>query len=130
MITNLELPKTVPLTMRSVASPQKLEQMNPPYHEEVIMNRIQSSATTQEHFALGDFDSTLSIARDSKLPPFRQKLVLVVLVIEMFRRGQFEGARELLAELESRGLGAWDRITLALGFVGREPWGGYPYPDW
>jgi hypothetical protein len=41
-----------------------------------------------------------------------------------------DDCKTLLAELEKSGIGAWDRVFLALGFAGREPWGGYPYPDW
>lgn len=38
--------------------------------------------------------------------------------------------QSLLAELEAAGLDPWTRIHLALGFGDREPWLGYPYPDW
>jgi hypothetical protein len=79
---------------------------------------------------LGEFDEALSIARDPALDKFRQRGVLFVLVIELFRRGRVEEAGAILGELESQGLGPWERIHLTLGFAGREPWGGYPYPDW
>jgi hypothetical protein len=70
------------------------------------------------------------VARDSTLDAFRQKGVLLVHGIELFRRGHVEKAGAVLAELESRGLGVWRRIQLTLAFAGREPWGGYPYPDY
>ncbi len=41
-----------------------------------------------------------------------------------------EECQAALAELETSGLGAGERVHLALGFSGRVPWGGYPYPDW
>jgi hypothetical protein len=159
MITNIELPKTVPDGMRTVDMPEKLEEKHPPYREEDIVGRIRSCARTEEHFALclegrfqearsksgagvrleeigdtlavlGEFSAAISVARDPALDDFRQRGVLFVLVIELFRRGRVEESEAILAELESSGLDAWERIHLALGFAGREPWKGYPYPDW
>ncbi len=158
-IANFELPKTVPEGLRSGDRLENLEKKHPPYREEEMIGRIRSYATTEEHFALclqgrfeearskavsgirleevgdtlavlGDFDGAMSVAREPLLEPFRQRGVLLVLAIEFFRRGQFERSEVVLAELESSGLGPSERIHLALGFVGREPWGGYPYPDW
>jgi hypothetical protein len=159
MITNIELPKTVPERLRTVDVPEKLEKESPPYREEEMVGRIRSYARTEEHFALclegrfqeartmagsdrrleevgetlavfGEFSAALSNARDPALVNYRQRGVLLVLVIELFRRGRITESEAILAELESSGIGAWDRIHLALGFAGREPWGGYPYPDW
>jgi hypothetical protein len=159
IITNIELPKTIPEGLRTVNTPEKLEEQHPPYREEDIVGRIRSYARTEEHFALclegriqearsraksgvrleevgdtlavlGEFDAALSVARDPGLDDFRQRGVFMVLVIELYRRGHVEKAGAILAELESAGLGAWERIHLALGLAGREPWGGYPHPDW
>jgi hypothetical protein len=159
MITNIEFPRTVPEELRTVDSTEKLEEHHPVYIEEDLLRQIRSSAEAEEHFALclegrfqeacatagsgvrleevgdtlavlGNFDEALSIARDPALERFRQRGVLLVLQIELFRRGRIEEADALLVELGSEGLGSWDRIHLALGFAGREPWGGYPYPDW
>ena len=159
MITNFELPKTVPERLRTVDALETLEEQHPHYREQEIVGRIRSNAATEEHFALciegrfqearskadsgvrleevgatlavlGEFDAALSVARDPLLESFRQRGVLLVLVIEFFRRDRIENSEAILAELESPGLGAWERIHLALGFAGREPWGGYPYPDW
>jgi hypothetical protein len=79
---------------------------------------------------LGHLDDALNVARDPLLERHRQRGVLIVLVIEFFRRDRIQQCNAILTELEASGLGAWDRIFLALGFGGREPWGGYPYPDW
>ena len=159
MITNIELSKTVPEILRTVDAPETLEEQYPPYREEDIVGRIRSCARTEEHFALcvegrfqaarskagsskrleevgatfavlGEFSAALTVARDPALDDFRQRGVLLVLLIELFRRGRIEESGAILAELESSGLDAWERIQLALGFAGREPWTGYPYPDW
>jgi hypothetical protein len=158
MIANFELPKTVPERLRTIEPSDELEKHHPPYCEKDIVGRLRSYAKTEDHFGLclegkvqearskavgvkleevgatlavlGDFDGALSVARDPILEQFRQRGVLLVLVIEFFRRGRIEACDAILTELEASGLGAWDRIFLALGFAGREPWGGYPYPDW
>jgi hypothetical protein len=158
MITNFELPKTVPERLRTIEPPDELEKHHPRYCEKASLRRVFSYAKTEEHFGLclegrvqearskatgvkleevgatlavlGHFEGALSVARDPLLERFRQRVVLLVLVIEFFRRDRIEECNAILTELEAWGLGAWDRIFLALGFAGREPWGGYPYPDW
>jgi hypothetical protein len=159
MITNIHLPKTVPEKLRTADPPEKLEEQYPLYRAEEVVERIRSYARAEEHFALclagrfeearsragsgvrleevgdtlavlGEFDAALSIARDPGLEDFRRRGVLFILVIELFRHGRTSESAALLAELESSGLGAWERIQLSLGVAGREPWGGYPYPDW
>jgi hypothetical protein len=158
-ITNVELPATVPERMRTVAPLVELEARHPPFRTAEIVERIRSCAATEKHFALcldgrfqearalagsgvrleevgdtlavlGEFDAARSVASDPALEAFRQQGVRFVLVIELFRRGRVDEAGALLAELESAGLGAWERVHLALGFADREPWGGYPFPDW
>jgi hypothetical protein len=159
MITNIELPATVPERMRTVEAVAELETRHPLYQEEELVGRIRLSAATERHFALclegrfqeartlagsgvrleevgdtlavlGEFDAARNIASDLALEPSRQRGVRFVLVIELFRRGRVQEAGALLADLESAGIGVWERVHLALGFSGREPWGGYPYPDW
>jgi hypothetical protein len=159
MITNIELPETVPERMRSFEPPAELESRHPAYRADQLVERIRSDASTEKHFALciegrfqearalagsgrqleevgdtlaalGQFEAARSVASDPALETFRQRGVRFVLVIELFRRGRVDEAGVLLAEMESAGLGAWERVHLALGFGGREPWGGYPYPDW
>jgi hypothetical protein len=156
-ISNFALPKTVPEGLRTIDAPKKLEEQHPCYREEEIVGRIRS--LPEERFALclegrfqdarskagqslwleevgdtlavlGKFDTALSVARDPALEDFRQKGVLLVLAIELFRHRRMEESEAILAELESSGLSAWERIQLALGFAGRVPWDGYPYPDW
>jgi hypothetical protein len=60
----------------------------------------------------------------------RQKALLVVIAIELFRRGLNEQAQIVLSDLESRRIESWYRVNLAVGLAGREPWQGYPYPDY
>jgi hypothetical protein len=159
MQTNIELPATVPERMRTIEPIAVLEDRHPPCREHELIGRIRSCAVTEQHLALclegrfpearafagaglrleevgetlavmGEFDMAQSVASDSALEPFRQRGVRFVLVIELFRRGRVEEAFAQLAELEASGLGVWERIHLTLGFAGREPWGGYPFPDW
>jgi hypothetical protein len=158
-ITNVELPATVPERMRTMDLPEVLEKRHPAYHADELVERIRSCAATEKHFALclegrfqearalagsgvrleevgdalavlGEIDAARSVASDPALEAFRQRGVRFVLVIELFRRGRLDEAGALLAEFESAGLGAWERVHLALGFADREPWGGYPFPDW
>jgi hypothetical protein len=158
-ITNVDLPTKVPEALRQIDSLTALADQYPPYRKEDILRRIRSCAATDDHIArclegrfheacaeagsglqlqevgltlaaLGAFDGALSVARDPALEAFRRKGVLLVIVIEMFRHARISETHALLAELESSECGPWDRILLALGFGQREPWAGYPYPDW
>jgi hypothetical protein len=158
-ITNPELTATVLERQRTFAPSVELEARHPPYRGEKILDRIRSYAAVEEHLGLcldgrlqearavaesgvqledvgrtlgvlGEFDMARSVASDPALQGFRQQGVRLVLVIELFRRGRVDEAGSLLAELESAGLGAWERVHLALGLAGREPWGGYPLSDW
>jgi hypothetical protein len=159
MMSNVELPKSAPEGLRRTESLAKLEEQHPPYQEEKVLQQIRVSAKSGEHIALclndqadearavaqeglpledvgqtcaflGKFDIALTIARDSALTDSRQKGVLLVLVIELFRRAQFDAAKSVLTELEGRNPSAYDRIHLALGFGGKIPWCGYPFADW
>src|SRR5262245_23443031 len=144
MITNIELPATVPERMRTVEPAAELEDRHPPYREDRLLGRIRSTCATERQFALcragwiqeagdvsgvrleevgdtlavlGEFEAARCVASNPALEPFRRRGVLFVLVIELFRRGRVEEAGALLAELESAGLGAWDRVHLVLGFA-------------
>jgi hypothetical protein len=158
-ITNIELPMTVPTGMRTIDTQESLQKCHPTYREEDVVERIRSNANDEVHISLcsegrfqearakaasalqieevgdtlavlGEFEAALSISRDPALDDFRQRGVRFVLVIELFRRGLVAESAEILSELEAVGLGAGERVHLALGFAGREPWSGYPYPDW
>jgi hypothetical protein len=130
MITNIALPKTVPERMRTVDTLERLEKEHPIYSEDKTLSRIRSIAETESHLAiclegdyqearsaaktglqheeagqtyaiLGKFDDALSVARDPTLEKFRQRGVLFVVVIEMFRCGRIQDAVAILTELES-----------------------------
>jgi len=159
MLTNIEFPAVVAERMRALDDLEALEQRHPPYREDVVLERIRSCVSSEPHFALcleglfreaqllagsgspleevgntlavfGEFDAARRVASDPALEGFRQQGVKLVLVIELFRRGRVDEARTLLDELESAGLDTWDRVHVALAFAGREPWRGYPFPDW
>ncbi len=158
-ITNIDLPKTIPERLRQIDAPDELEAQHPPYCKEYIMERVRSYAQDEEHIALciegrlqearriagsgtkleevsmtlavlGEFDAALDVARDPALESVRQKDAQFVLALELFRSGRLDESQAILAELDPNDLGPWDRILLALGLGDREPWGGYPYPDW
>jgi hypothetical protein len=124
MITNIDLPTTVPERMRTVEPTAELEDRHPRYREDELLGRIRSCAATEKHFALclegrlqearalagsgvrleevgetlavlGEFDAARSIAGDPALEPFRRQGVRLVLVIELFRRGRVEEAGAL-----------------------------------
>ncbi len=159
MITNIQLPTNVPERMRTIDGVEKLENDHPEFSKAEVIARIRSLAATEEHLALclegklaeararagsslaleeigetlavlGDFEGALSISRDPLLQPFRQRGVLFVMAIEFFHRGHTGDSARVLAEIELSGVGAWARIQLALAFGAREPWDGYPFPDW
>ena len=101
-------------------------------HSELALQEVGSTLAV-----LGEFDAALRVARDPALWRGRQRHILLVLTIEFLRRGHTAESQAILAELElpwkTKPVGttwAWDRVDLALGFAGREAWGGYPYPDW
>lgn len=158
-ITNIDLPSKIPDAFRSVAPLERLEAKHPQYVEAEMRRRIEQNAETEEHFALclkgrwqearasakegvrleevgdtlavlGQFDEALEISRDGALERFRQSGVLLVIAIELFRRGRLSESQAILDELGSSRFDAGIRVHLALAFAGREPWGGYPYPDW
>lgn len=158
-LTNIELPAGAPERMRALGDLEALEKRHPPYRADVLVERIRSYAAREQHFALclegrfreaellarsgvrleevaetlavlGEFDAARRIASDPALEAVRQRGVLLVLVIEMFRRGRVDEARLLREELESVGLSVWERVHLALAFAGREPWAVYPFPDY
>jgi hypothetical protein len=159
VITNIGLPKIVPMALRQIDPPAVLTSRYPPYGREKALEQIRSFAEANEYIAvclqgrirdartkaapglrleevgdtlavLGEFDAALTVARDPALENFRRRGVLLVLVIELYRSNRVEESQAVLAELEPVPLGPWERIFLALGYAGREPWCGYPYPDW
>lgn len=158
VITNIDLPKAVE-RLRTILPLDKLKIFYRSFNENEILDSMRAYANTENHLALcfaghfqearskaqsgvrleevgdtlavlGEFDAALNVARDPALEPFRQNGVLLVLAIELFRRGRIDQSENILEELELKGLDPWHRIHLALGFAGREPWSGYPYPDW
>ncbi len=159
VLANFDLPGTVPKGLRAIPSVIELEEAHPPYREETITSQITAHAKSEPHIALcldgrihearsaaetdlalaelgatlavlGEFDATHGVLRDPVLPESRRSGIWMVLAIELFRRGRCTEAQSVLTEFESSGLDSWCRIHLALGFAGREPWCGYPYPDW
>jgi len=77
---------------------------------------------------LGRIDAAYKTA--ARLPPYRRHLVLLVACIEASRQGKTKQSDELLAELRTIGMGAWNLLAVALGLGARMPWDGYPFPDW
>jgi hypothetical protein len=102
---------------------------------------IAASATEIEEIAetqavVGDLEAALnSVHRLVGPAQVRQRLVLVVIALELVRRRRVEEARVVLSHLEAQiaptsASDTWHRVVLAAGLVGRRPWDGYPYPDY
>jgi hypothetical protein len=159
ILTNVKLPKTPPKSLRTIDPIDKIESAHPPFSEVDLIRSISLASETSEHLAfclagrfqeakstakagldleeVGDtlailqqFETAFEIARDPALDEFRRSGVLLVLMIELFRSGRVEESLAILADFESTGIDGWTRIQLALGFAGRVPWQGYPFPDW
>ena len=143
--------------LRHLDSPERLQQMYRVYVESEVVGRIESHARSDKHLALcvegraeearntagaglpleevgvalaalGDLKGAMQVARDPRLEAFRQRGVLFVAALEYFRGGRAQEGEKFLAESDA--LNAWSRMQLALAIGGREPWGGYPFPDW
>jgi hypothetical protein len=158
-ITNFEITEEATNRLRTIEPLEELERRHPRYNAEKIFQRISSNAEGDEHLALcldgrveeartmagsgvrleevgsllavlGEFEAARSVAADPALESFRQQGVKFVLLIELSRHGRVKEAAELLDGMTTGRIGAWSRIQLALAFANREPWGGYPFPDW
>ena len=156
-LTNLDPPHVVPESLKTAPSMTELEEAHPLYQEDAIIGRIRAYAESAPHIALclggridearsaaaddlaqaevgatlavfGEFDAALRVANDPTLPASRKTGISLVVAIESFRRER--PSEDILSELEPLEPDPWHRIALALGFAGREPWSGYPYPDW
>ena len=79
---------------------------------------------------LGDIDAARALLRHPALDASHREGLLVVLMIESARRGRTDGVGGNESSADLGELGAWSRVHLALGLAGRDPWAGYPFPDW
>lgn len=158
-VSNFELPAIVPNSMRELRSLAQLERDFPLISSESLLLGIRRLSESESHLKLcleGRYDDATSIASAglqleevaeafavmgeferahsvTLLPSFesaRAGNVRIVSIIELFRRSRVDEGLTLLEKLESSRLGPSGRACLALGLAGREPWGGYPFPDW
>lgn len=156
-LMNFDPPSVIPESLRTARPIMELEKAHPPYREDAIIGQIRAYAVSAPHIALclsgrieearlaagddlanaevgatlavlGDCAAALRVANDPSLPAERKVGILLVVAIESFRRGR--PSEDVFKELEQSEPDPWHRISLALGFAGREPWSGYPYPDW
>jgi hypothetical protein len=80
---------------------------------------------------LGHIDAALAFIEHPGFPADRQIGPLMVACIESHRRGQQAIAEQVLAQIvDDDRERPWHWLFLATGFLGRVPWGGYPYPDY
>jgi hypothetical protein len=77
---------------------------------------------------LGDFAIAEDILQDEHIGPGPVHLGRIVLAIEYTRAGLYAKANATAARIQL--IGPWEAINFALGFSGRQPWPGYPYPDY
>ncbi len=77
---------------------------------------------------LGDFAIAEDILQDEHIGPGPVHLGRMVLAIEYTRAGLYAKARATAGRLQL--IGPWEAIHFALGFSGRQPWAGYPDPDY
>ena len=93
---------------------------------------LEEIASTQA--ILGDFEWAQDTIEHHVTSDFRQRGALLVLVIELLRRGRFEQAKSMLHKLDSGNQDVWNRasenVHIVLSLIGRLPWQGYPFPDW
>jgi hypothetical protein len=159
ILTNIALPEAVPPQMRSIPSLAELEEAFPTYSESRVVAYIRQCAETERHLALalerryeeafdqartdlqveeialaqavlGDMEAAVDSAVSQVSSGDRRFGVFLVLTVELFRRGRVAEAHRQLAALDSGHLNVWSAGQLALGIADRQPWQGYPYPDW
>jgi hypothetical protein len=80
--------------------------------------------------ALGDINSARALLRHSALDASHREGLLVVLMIESARHGRADDASGAGTSADLVAFDTWSRVHLALGLAGRDPWSGYPVPDW
>jgi hypothetical protein len=79
----------------------------------------------------GDVAALVALIVRAEFPCDRWVGPAMVACVESYRRGDVEGAAgHLDAILTSEWSGCWEWTQLAAGFLGRVPWGGYPFPDY
>jgi len=88
---------------------------------------LEDIAATQA--VLGDFTDAQETIKKIKTRN-SAKDMLVVFIVEKYRRNEMKDVFTLLQELRDRQIDLWEYIHLAFGFAGYEPWGGYPYADY
>jgi len=79
---------------------------------------------------VGRIDTCLEILDRPDFPRERADRPRMVACIESFRRGDATRAQHLLDQVAGPGAEGWDLIFLTAGLIGREPWDGYPFPDY
>lgn len=79
----------------------------------------------------GDVTALVALIARAEFPRDRWIGPAMVACIESYRRGDVDRAAEYLDTiLASARSGCWEWAQLAAGFLGRVPWGGYPFPDY
>jgi hypothetical protein len=75
---------------------------------------------------LGQFDEADNTADLIVEDEFRVESIREIKTIELWRYGHHNQVKILLGEVDK----IWVFPVLALGFLNREPWQPYPFPDW
>lgn len=79
---------------------------------------------------MGDLARARNLTEAIDDPSYREA-PLVAIAVEAFRLGEDEMLQDALDALGNGDTRSpWISMQLALGLMGREPWAGYPYPDY
>ena len=156
VITNI--PEPSHFIRRDLPPPEQVEESFPVYEGELVLEDVRgfedshiqsaleggafdlSEAHDDEHLAREEYLSTLAIAGeigkalrlldDDFVGAERHIGPLMVACVESFRRGDTELSERVLKRVLDASCSCWEWLHLATGFLGRVPWGGYPYPDY
>lgn len=128
-----EYPKdTLPYQVRQVKNEPHLALCLDGKYEEALkyaVNDLALEDISATQAVLGDFNDAYETLKKIKTRHSARDM-LVVFIVEKFRRNEMEDVLALLDELRVKQIDLWEYVHLAFGFAGYEPWGGYPYADY
>lgn len=79
---------------------------------------------------IGQYIMAQKIAKETRLDNFRQQNITWIIETERLREGDLSNLNFEILGLHDWGASPWQAGHVALCALGRQPWLGYPYPDW